>query len=86
MVKSMSLHREAHFEQAICDHLAAHGWLYAEGGAQHYDRAHGLYLPDLLAWIEATQPESWERLAKAHGPATAERLAVESPPTTLQRR
>lgn len=71
----MNLHREVHFETAICAHLAAHGWLYAEGDAQHYDRARGLYLPDLLAWIEATQPDSWERLTKAHGPSTAERLA-----------
>jgi len=71
----MNLHREVHFEQAICDHLAAHGWLYAEGDAEQYDRTHGLYLPDLLAWIEATQPDSWQRLAKTHGPAAGERIA-----------
>ncbi|HEV2623017.1 MAG TPA: DEAD/DEAH box helicase family protein [Frateuria sp.] len=71
----MNLHREVHFETAICNHLAAHGWYCAEGDAQHYDRAYGLYLPDLLTWIEATQPESWERLTKSHGPATAGRLA-----------
>jgi type I restriction enzyme R subunit len=71
----MNLHREVHFEQAICDHLAAHGWFYTEGDAEHYDRAHGLYLLDLLAWIEAIQPDSWQRLTKTHGPATAERIA-----------
>jgi len=71
----MNLHREVNFEREICDHLAAHGWLYAEGDAQHYDRTHALYLPDLLAWIEATQPDSWERLNRTHGLATAERLA-----------
>ncbi len=60
----MNLHREINFEQAICDHLAAHGWLYADGDGEHYDRAHGLFPPDLLAWVEATQPDSWERLAK----------------------
>ncbi len=27
----MSLHKEIAFETEICDHLAAHGWLYAEG-------------------------------------------------------
>jgi len=70
-----TLHREIHFETAICEHLAARGWHYAEDDAQRYDRAHGLYLPDLLAWIEATQPESWERLSKAHGPAAADRIA-----------
>lgn len=71
----MNLHKEVHFETAICEHLSAHGWLYAEGDAAHFDSTHGLYLPDLLAWIEATQPTSWERLAKSHGPAVAERIA-----------
>lgn len=55
----MNLHQEHHFEREICAHLAAHGWLYAEGDAARFDRASGLFLPDLLAWIEATQPESW---------------------------
>ena len=26
----MSLHKEIEFENDICAHLAAHGWLYAE--------------------------------------------------------
>ncbi|RAN81408.1 type I restriction endonuclease subunit R [Bacillus sp. SRB_336] len=71
----MNLHREIHFEQAICDHLATHGWLHADGDAEHYDRTYGLYLPDLLAWIEATQPDSWQRLARTHGTAASERIA-----------
>ncbi|MDZ4379690.1 MAG: type I restriction endonuclease [Xanthomonadaceae bacterium] len=71
----MNLHKEVHFEDAICVHLAAHGWLYAEGDAEHYDHTHGLYMPDLLAWIEATQPDSWQRLTKTHGPAAGERIA-----------
>lgn len=71
----MNLHQEHHFERAICEHLAAHGWLYAEGDATQYDRASALYLPDLLAWIEATQPESWQALQKTHGPQLAQRLA-----------
>lgn len=29
----MNLHREHHFEREICEHLGAHGWLYAEGDA-----------------------------------------------------
>ena len=71
----MNLHREHHFETAICEHLAAHGWLYADGDAAHYDRTHALYLPDLLAWIEATQPDSWQRLSKTHGAVVGERIA-----------
>jgi len=62
-----NLHQEHHFEFAICQHLGANGWLYAEGDAAHYDRQSALYLPDLLAWIETTQPESWQQLTKTHG-------------------
>ena len=71
----MNLHQEHHFEREICEHLSANGWLHAEGDAANYDRQHGLYLPDLLAWIETTQPDSWQRLTKTHGPQTGERIA-----------
>ncbi|MFC5576762.1 type I restriction endonuclease subunit R [Lysobacter niabensis] len=70
----MNLHQEHHFEREICEHLAAHGWLYAEGDAAQYDRANALYLPDLLAWIEATQSDGWQALSKTHGPQLAQRL------------
>ncbi|MCK6426646.1 MAG: DEAD/DEAH box helicase family protein [Burkholderiaceae bacterium] len=71
----MALHQEVHFEAEICQHLAAHGWLYAEGDATHFDRTHGLFTPDLLAWVEATQPESWQRLHKTLGAALPKVLA-----------
>jgi type I restriction enzyme, R subunit len=71
----MNLHQEHQFEREICAHLAANGWLYAEGDAAHFDRQYGLFLPDLLAWIEATQPDSWQRLLKTHGKQLGERLA-----------
>ena len=74
----MSLHKEIHFETDICAHLGAHGWLYEEGAASGFDTARGLYLPDLQAWIEASQPEAWQSLVKTHGAAAqtvvAERL------------
>ena len=63
------LHQEIHFENEICDHLAAHGWLYAAGDAAHYDRARALYPPDLVAWVQATQPQAWEALVQRHGAA-----------------
>ncbi|GGP26842.1 type I restriction endonuclease subunit R [Silvimonas amylolytica] len=63
----MNLHQEHHFEAAICEHLAANGWLYGEGDANRYDRQNGLFMPDLLAWLEETQPDSWQRLIKTHG-------------------
>ncbi|MEK6316309.1 MAG: DEAD/DEAH box helicase family protein [Burkholderia gladioli] len=70
-----NLHQEHHFEAEICQSLATNGWLYTEGDAAHYDRTHALFMPDLLAWIEATQPDTWQRLSKTHGPALHERLA-----------
>ncbi|MGF6774890.1 type I restriction endonuclease subunit R [Paraburkholderia sp. GAS334] len=70
-----NLHQEHHFEAEICQHLGANGWLYAEGDAARYDRANALFLPDLLAWIEESQPDTWQRLTKTHGPAMTERLA-----------
>ena len=63
----MSLHKEISFELEICQHLAAHGWLYAAGDAQGYDRARALFAADVLAWVQATQPKAWEVLDKNHG-------------------
>ena len=39
----MSLHKEISFETEICEHLSAHGWLYAEGDAAGYVRARALF-------------------------------------------
>ena len=71
----MALHREIHFEETICAHLAANGWLYADADAALFDRVNGLFLPDLLAWVEATQPDNWQRLNKTHGAALPQVLA-----------
>ena len=70
-----SLHKELHFETAICEHLTANGWLHAEGDAANYDKQNALYMPDLLAWLEVTQPDSLQRLSKTHGGAAAKNLA-----------
>lgn len=67
----MALHHEIEFENDICDHLAANGWLYsADDEAQNYkgyDRATALFRGDLIAWVKETQPESWAALEKSHG-------------------
>ena len=70
-----ALHQEIHFESAICTHLGQHGWLYADGDAAHYDRQSGLFLPDLLAWVEVTQPDAWQALTKTHGASLPKVLA-----------
>jgi type I restriction enzyme R subunit len=70
----MSLHKEINFETEICEHLAGTGWLYAEGDAANYDRALALYPADVLAWVQATQPQAWEILVKNHGDKAGETL------------
>jgi type I restriction enzyme R subunit len=70
----MSLHKEISFESEICQHLADHGWLYAEGDAAGYDRARALYPADVLAWVQATQPKAWKTLTKNHGTQAGETL------------
>lgn len=70
-----NLHQEHHFEAAICQHLDENGWLHAEDDAALYDRQNALFLPDLLAWVECTQPESWQALSKTHGTSLPKVLA-----------
>lgn len=70
----MSLHKEISFETEICQHLAEHGWLYAEGDANGYDRAQALFPADVVAWVQATQTKAWEILTKNHGAKAEETL------------
>jgi type I restriction enzyme R subunit len=70
----MSLHKEIRFEVEICEHLAKHGWLYAEGDAANYDRPHALHPADVVAWAKATQPKAWETLEQNHGSKATETL------------
>ncbi len=70
----MSLHKEISFEVEICQHLAAHGWLYSDGDAAHYDRARALFPADVIAWVQTTQPDAWQTLEKNHGTAAADTL------------
>lgn len=67
----MSLHKEIEFENDICNHLAAHGWLYDPHDAVLYDRERALFPADVLAWVREVQPKAWEALSKSHG-ASAE--------------
>ena len=70
----MNLHREINFEAEICAHLAAHGWLHADGDAAQYDRARALFPADVIAWVQTAQPGAWQVLEKNHGAAAGETL------------
>ena len=70
----MTLHKEISFETEICQYLADHDWLHAEGDAAGYDRARALFPADVLAWVQAAQPKAWETLTKNHGAQANETL------------
>ena len=85
----MALHNEIQFELDICEHLAAHGWLYAAPGtvgyASGYDTPRALYPADLLAWVQTTQPQAWDTLVKNHG-VGAEAMLLDRLRKTLDER
>ena len=66
----MSLHNEVEFENEICEHLAANGWLYSPND-DGYDRARALFPDDVLAWVQTTQPKAWDAIVKNHGANTS---------------
>jgi len=55
-------HRENNFEAYVVSRLEAQGWLV--GNTLDYDTERALYRDDLVAWLETTQPEKWEKLQK----------------------
>jgi type I restriction enzyme R subunit len=63
----MNLHKEISFEQEICAHLGAHGWLYAEADHARYDAMRALFTADAIDWVQATQPQAWQTLATNYG-------------------
>ncbi|MCU0714242.1 MAG: type I restriction endonuclease, partial [Pirellula sp.] len=70
----MTIHTEINFENDICEHLAAHGWLYAEGDAGHYDRSRALFPADVVAWLQQSQPDAWDAACKSHGANAGEAI------------
>jgi type I restriction enzyme, R subunit len=70
----MSVHKEISLETEICGHLAAHGWLHAEGDAAAFDRTRALFPVDVVAWVKETDPKAWETLEKNHGTQAGETL------------
>ena len=64
----MAIHNEIQFENDICDHLAANGWLYSPDDTG-YDKGLTLYPEDAIGWICDTQPDAWDRMQTHHGAA-----------------
>lgn len=61
-----NIHREIHFEEEVCEHLAANGWLYSAND-KGYDVEHAMFPEDLFAWIEETQPTEWAKVVARQG-------------------
>ena len=72
----MADEHESAFEGELCEHLAAHGWLYSLSDAG-YDRERGLFPADVLAWLGDTQPEELAKVVKPGAPEAEARKARE---------
>jgi type I restriction enzyme, R subunit len=56
----MGLHNENEFANDVCEHILAHSFLYAKTDAAVYDRQLTLFPPDVLTWVQETQPDAWD--------------------------
>ena len=61
-----SITTEQAFETAIVQSLVENGG-YTEGNAPDYSPELGLYKYEVLAFLQTTQPENWEKLSAIHG-------------------
>jgi type I restriction enzyme R subunit len=57
--------RELVFQNYIIEQLAASGWLVGESA--HYDKERALYPEDLIAFVQQSQPEGWQKFCKTYG-------------------
>jgi len=69
----MAIHNEYQFEIDVCDYLQSQGWLYSKDD-KGYDAERALFPEDLMAWVQDSQPKSWERLKGFHNGSTEKTL------------
>lgn len=69
----MSINTEQTFEAAIVQALTEEGG-YTQGDASTYDHALGCFPDEILAFLQASQPQKWQKLSGIHGPQMRERL------------
>jgi len=70
----MAAHHEVHLETYVVKKLLENGWL--EGHGRDYDQVHALFPADVVAWVKATQPETWEKLNRLNG-ANSEKVLLD---------
>ena len=63
LINRMSTQHEIEFENDICAHLVADGWLYeSTEDANQYDRALALYSAEVMIWVQSNQQKTWKWL------------------------
>ncbi|BAC16860.1 type I restriction enzyme HsdR protein N-terminal domain protein [Corynebacterium efficiens YS-314] len=67
---SAGVHREINLQRFVVDHLASHGWLASKGN-EGYDKDRALFVPDLLGWLEETDPDNYHRIVPKDAPEAA---------------
>jgi type I restriction enzyme, R subunit len=70
------MHKEINFEDDIQQALITHGG-YTIGNPNDYDPDRALFPPDLLHFIQTTQPQIWQRLTQAN-PTQAQTILLDS--------
>ena len=66
--------RELQFQTDILNQMQAHGWRLGE--SKKYNRELALYPDDLLAFVQATQPEQWDKLTGLYGDTSRAQDAI----------
>ena len=69
----MSITSEQTFETAIIESLVEHGG-YTEGNASDYSTELGMFKAQVLAFLQATQPQQWQKLSEIHGESVENRI------------
>ena len=70
----MSKVKELHFEDHIEATLVSGGW--SKISSKSVDLGTGLFIDELIAFVQTTQPASWEKLAGLHGSEEAARAKL----------
>ena len=61
----MAAHHEVHLESYVIKRLVENGWV--EGDNSHYDSVRALFSEDVVSWIKASQPQTWDKLKRLNG-------------------
>jgi len=64
MLTCMGIEHEKAFEDEVCEHLAASGWIYEPDNKTGYDKVRALFPEDVYAWLQQTQPAEWAKVVK----------------------